>query len=131
VRLRVKSLTQAEYRDGSEPNRSERSIRTDLATYRTVAHLWAAASHFINYEHCGPSAGVLNRTDLPYFLAVSEQYRVFGESWTPPRNPRLGPILDPANTWRVPPGTMLPEVEWTPRAQGELSWVEMQFTESS
>ena len=95
------------YRDGETIKRSSKSlIRRDFNEFRSVAHLWAAAVYFA-YEHPAGSVGIVKPHDamfenLEFFLAVSEDYREFGESWAAARSKDPVPVLNESETWKVP-----------------------------
>jgi hypothetical protein len=56
------------------------------------------------WDLCGRSA-----TALAKFLAYAEAFRIRGEHHKPPRS--KGPLLDPAETWRLPDWVALPDLD--------------------
>jgi hypothetical protein len=76
--------------------------------YKPVAHLWAAAiAYQASREQPRPFPCTLSY--LPTFLAISESFRLKGESIQPRQSG--GRLLDPAKTWAVAPSLPLPEID--------------------
>lgn len=90
-------------------------------SHRSVAHLWApfiARDGFYKIDEFGYTSA----HDGVAFLMEAELMRQFGESFKPPG--RDQPILDPAQTWRVP-DTWRPmkwHPDWPPR--GNILWIQ-------
>ncbi len=84
--------------------------------WRPSAHL---ATAFVDWLRDRPLArsriSPLNPTTLVHFLARAELYRQFGEQHVAPHarkfhGPLTKPLLDPAETWRLPPDLILPKI---------------------
>jgi hypothetical protein len=93
---------------------SERNVRGVWKRFKPVAHLCAALH--VNFDPRDVEKTTL-LNDLPSFLAIAENYRVFGENHHPPGG-RTGnkPLtrtttLDPLETWHLPTDLKLPTVE--------------------
>lgn len=114
TRVSFLERTDVLFRDGSEPNRSERIVRINLERHRCVAHLWAAVVHLHLKTHDLAKTAELIHKDLPFVLAVAEKYRRFGEEWTAERSKPKKPFLNAEKTWRVPEWYALPAVGWSP-----------------
>lgn len=94
--------------DGSDPNDSETHVKSKFKEFESVAHFWAAIYCFDHGFVAGckhiASGSKAMLAELPLFLAVAEDYRLFGESWSNTRQDqgRSFPLLDPSVTWKVP-----------------------------
>jgi hypothetical protein len=96
----------------------ESRVKSDWREFRSVAHLWAAHT-FVEF-HCPHVASDASATfdamrqDLPFFLAVAESFRGFGESWSSARQKKgsTTTLLDPTATWRPPSGYELASFEY-------------------
>jgi hypothetical protein len=84
---------------------SERTLKEAWKKYTPVAHLWAAANSVASEEF---RASGLEPAKLRMFLAYAEYLRRRGEAWTHPHGRE--PLLDPNETWKVPPDFALPKV---------------------
>lgn len=83
-------------------SRSLATLENYWDEFRCVSHLWLMYDHFV-----GP-CGIGGCVTLPEFLAGAEYLRQRGEDWKPLRARK--PILDPLETWKVPPGIELPSI---------------------
>ena len=106
-----------EHRDGvlqsSGRKYGESRVKSDFYEFRTVAHLWCAHT-FTNITNANAEpVKALLRKDMPYFLAVAECYRKFGEEWTALRRKNPEPLLYSEETWKVPDDYPLPEFSFT------------------
>ena len=90
---------------------NKRDFQKIWLRFKPVAHLWSALK-LLEKElgDLDQAAEMLeDETGLQYFLAVAENMRIFGESYSLPRGG--GPLLDPKITFRVPPDFPLPDIE--------------------
>ena len=79
----------------------ESKIKEKWSYFKPVAHLWAALIDF--EERLAPG-------QVEEFLGGAEAYRAMGERVFVPRSHR-GPILDPSQSWRIPPGLTIQVAE--------------------
>jgi hypothetical protein len=129
IKLRELHLRDRNYRlaDGSTPNRSESTIRANLERHRPAAHLWAAASYFSTYPGESVTLSKALYQDLPFFLAVAEAYRRFGEHWVAIRDSTKKTFLNPQETLSIVGQLELPVIEFA-RAKGDCpTWVASQL----
>src|SRR5262249_20037643 len=96
---------------------SERSLMERWVKFRPVAHLWASARYwdgrgvFFSTSKDVNVDWVKNPAARLQFLAVAENLRSMGESTYAHGQRRRGkPLLDPEETWKVPPDLALPSV---------------------
>jgi hypothetical protein len=95
------------YVDRERPKHiSKGMLRKDFEYFRPAGHLWAAAVYFQKYHPSG-WAGIADPhsilfDNIPFFLAVAENYRHFGENWVAKRRSDRVSLLDAATTWKVP-----------------------------
>ncbi len=98
--------------DGRQVGRKRSKLIRDWATFKPVAHLWAA---FRLCEEQGfeESGFVLVPGSETNFLAVAEEVRRLGEKcFARAQASKHGPALNPAETWRSPPDLPLPSVTY-------------------
>lgn len=129
IKLRQQHLRDRNYRlaDGGTPNRSESTIRANLKRHRPAAHLWAAASYFSTYPNESVTLSTALYQDLPFFLAVAEEYRRFGELWVATRDATKKTFLNPQKTLRIVGQLDLPDIEFA-RVKGDCpTWVASQL----
>jgi hypothetical protein len=95
---------------------SERSLMTRWTVYRSVAHLWAAvwlwngSSPWYSKDDIDVT-WVKDQSARLQFLAMAEQLRLMGENtFAHGQRSRSQPILNPSETWKVPPDLILPAV---------------------
>lgn len=88
-------------RESGFANLGESKIKEKWSYFRPVAHLWAA---LICLEERLASGQVEE------FLGLAEAYRAMGEGVFVPRSHK-GPVLDPSQTWRIPPELAIQAVE--------------------
>lgn len=96
---------------------SERSLMERWVKFRPVAHLWASARYwdgrgvFFSTSKDVNVDWVKNPVARLQFLAVAEILRSMGENTYAHGQRRRGkPLLDPEETWKVPPDLALPSV---------------------
>jgi hypothetical protein len=103
---------------------SDMTLREAWKKFKSVAHLWAAYDDLLSLLGIKKLRGSADNNNkppeelfkisiemFPLFLAASEQYRKFGESYVSSRD--LKPVIDPGNTWKIHPSYPLPEVKLT------------------
>lgn len=88
---------------------SPRVIKYDWATYRSVAHLWAAEVLWRNDFRGNNQYSRKHPDGLAVYLAVAERLRLRGEQFRPRHSKNK--ILDSGETWKCPPSLTLPEIE--------------------
>ncbi len=96
--------------NGKKGSCSEVSIRKNWEKYKPVAHLWAAMRMF-QFQEENPHSfefGAMLESRLDEFLATAECFRLFGESFSPPRLKNKVSILPKGETWLVPEDYSLP-----------------------
>jgi hypothetical protein len=94
--------------DGKPVPCNRKDVWNAWRSYKSVAHLWTVA-------HIAEAEGMLKQVlshDLLRFLAYAEAFRDFGENLTP--HARKEPLLNPAETWKVPAHFPLPPVTLHP-----------------
>lgn len=102
---------------GEHGPRSLREIKTAWASYKSVAHLWAAF-RVIQFRAGNTAARdilahfLLMYDSLPSFLAMAAWFRQAGTTLR--SQGQRTPILDPHKTWCTPPQLPLPPVNVTP-----------------
>jgi hypothetical protein len=97
-------------RDGRPRSSSISFLKEAWATFKPVAHLWAAAHALPDPTIAPPLEFDPARLEgLPAFLALAEAFRKLGESII--AQGQTIPVLNPAETWCNPPDLILLQIE--------------------
>ncbi|MGD0074356.1 MAG: hypothetical protein ABSD31_08415 [Candidatus Binataceae bacterium] len=115
IRVLTEDQARGRTHGGRKVAASPRSVRDAWSRFKSVAHLCAA---WRLYGDGGPGleqlAPISNDT-LPNFLAAAEIFRSLGEAHHAPSGCKgtkfyRESLLSPAETWKVPPDLILPEL---------------------
>lgn len=109
AKMVAESYEQARYPSGKHVRAGERKILAAWKKYKSVAHLWAAFRCWLDDLRKDPAVTPWEPSRLPNFLGLAEAFRQRCEMiFAPAQKLKRGPILNPSETWRLPPDLRVP-----------------------
>ncbi|NJL26713.1 MAG: hypothetical protein HC897_01990 [Thermoanaerobaculia bacterium] len=109
AKMVAESYEQARYPSGKHVRAGERTILATWEKYKSVAHLWAAFRCWLDDLRKDPAVTPWEPSRLPNFLGLAEAFRQRCEMiFAPAQKLKRDPILNPSETWRLPPDLRVP-----------------------